>query len=98
MASTIFDSLWDEAFDREGELVCHAAELAQLYKISSAMESIRLAQLFQASGQPFFEHCEAIVRARQERKLKRVRRRYHLDEQQMTLLRQLLAKATKGWQ
>ena len=58
MASVVFDRLWDEAYEREGELVSHAAALAGVYTIVSAGEALRLARGFADAGRPFFAYCD----------------------------------------
>jgi hypothetical protein len=97
MASVVFDKLWDEAFEREGELINHAGELAHIYGIVSAIEAIQLAKRLQESGRPFFERCEEIYTFEQRRYLERMKRQGRLSDYQVRVIKQLLAKAMKGW-
>jgi hypothetical protein len=98
MASVVFDKLWDDAFSREGELVKDAAELAQIYKIPSAVEAIRMARFLHEAGRPFFEYCEAVYNREQTRALDKARRRYRLSANDVKFIKQLLAtNAKKGW-
>lgn len=98
MASVMFDKLWDEAFHREGELVNDAAALADLYKIASAVEAIRLARFLDAAGQSFFECCDTIDKVQQDRAMYRMKQKLHLSERDMKFIKALLEqKAKKGW-
>jgi hypothetical protein len=97
MASVVFDRLWDEAFEREGELAADAAMLAKIYKISSAVESARLARGLREAGRPFFEHCAVADLARRRRRLARLERQGRLSRHDAAFLQELLAKALKGW-
>jgi hypothetical protein len=97
MASIVFDKLWDDAFKREGELVTDATTLARIYKITSAVVALRLARALQAAGQPFFDCCDDLYRAKQRRVLDKLKRRYQLSPHDVQLAKELMDKAMKGW-
>jgi hypothetical protein len=98
MASVVFDKLWDDAFRKEGELVTDAAELAEIYKITSAIEAVRMARFLQEAGKPLFEYCEAAYNREQARSLDKARRRYHLSPNDVKFIKQLLkTKTKKDW-
>ena len=96
MASIVFDKLWDEASEREGELMEHVFQLRLIYKITSAVEALRLARALEKAGQPFFEYCEAVYKANERYYLEKMKRRHRLTDYQMELLREYLEKAKKG--
>lgn len=96
MASVTFDELWDDAFAREGDLVAIAKELAHAYKITSAIESIRLARVFLETGQSFYACCDALYKARKKNARERVKWKYKLTEQDLELARKMIEKKRKG--
>jgi hypothetical protein len=96
MASTVFEALWADAFASEGELLSSAVGLAQALAISSAMEAIKLARVFEEAGRPFYDHCEAAFEEAQRRKLNRVGQRLHLSSYQLAFLKVMIDKAAGG--
>jgi hypothetical protein len=96
MASVTFDELWDDVFAREGDLVAIAKALAHAYKISSAIESIRLAKVFLETGQSFYECCDAIYKARKQNIRGRVKWKYKLTEHDLEMIRKMIEKKNKG--
>ena len=97
MASIVFDKLWDDAFKREGELVTNATMLAKIYKITSAVAALRLARAIHAGGQPFFDCCDDLYKAKQRRTLDKLKRKYQLSPRDVQLAKELMDKAMKGW-
>lgn len=96
MVSIVFDKLWDETSEREGELMEHVFELRRIYKIPSAVDALRLARALEKSGQSFFEYCEAVYKANERYYLEKMKRRHRLTDYQMKLLHEYLEKTKKG--
>jgi hypothetical protein len=95
MASVVFDRLWNAAFKREGELVTDAATLAEIYKIASASDAVRLALALQESGRPFFEYCDAVERKMEQRAEGKIMRKYRLSAEDLKFVKKMIEKNMK---
>jgi hypothetical protein len=96
MCSVTFDKLWAIAYEREGELLRDAAKLAKFYAIPSAMEAIAMARTLHAAGQPFFAYCEDIYKDKQQHRLDRLKRQYHMAPHEVKFVKMMMDKAAKG--
>ena len=96
MASVTFDKLWEEAFEREGELFISVRQLAIAYSISSGVESVRLAKVFHEAGQPFYTYCDITYKVRKRMIDERLKRKHNLSEHGLALFKKLMQKLMKG--
>lgn len=96
MCSVTFDKLWAVAYEREGELLSDAAKLARIYAISSAMEAIAMARSLREAGRPFFAYCEDLYKDKQQHRLDRLKRQYHMAPHEVQFVKKMMDKAAKG--